>query len=148
MSIGSLHGGVIWGSVAVALGIGLSMLMWPMINVVETGRTPQYPDIVPRVYPGDKAAVFDAALHAVSRLPRWTLIDYDEGRGEIRAEAVTRVLRFVDDVHVRLEERPDGVTVHVRSASRVGKGDFGQNARNIRSFFSELDRQLTVEALH
>jgi uncharacterized protein (DUF1499 family) len=115
---------------------------WPLINVVETGRTPEYPDIIPHAYPAEPGRVFDAALHAVNRLPRWTLVAYRPEIGEIRAEARTRMLRFVDDVLIRIEKTQDGARVQVRSASRVGKGDFGQNARSIRAFFAELDRQL------
>ena len=52
------------------------------------------------------------------------------------------LFRFVDDVQISIEEKDGSVLVNVRSASRVGKGDFGQNARHIRSLFEELDRQM------
>jgi uncharacterized protein (DUF1499 family) len=117
---------------------------WPLINVVETGETPEYPDILPRVYAADPSRVFDASMHAVNRLPRWSLVVYRSETGDIQAEARTRILRFVDDVTIRIEAKREGSRVHVRSASRLGKGDFGQNARNIRAFFDELDRQLAA----
>jgi len=44
----------------------------------------------------------------------------------------TAVLRFVDDVHVTI--RPNaggGTTVVATSESRIGKGDLGQNPRNL-----------------
>jgi uncharacterized protein (DUF1499 family) len=115
---------------------------WPAINAVETGRTPEYPDVTPRVYQADAGRVFDAALHAVNRLPRWSLVSHRPETGEIRAEARTRVFRFVDDVLIRVAEQQGAAVVMVRSASRIGRGDFGQNARNIRAFFDELDRQM------
>lgn len=115
---------------------------WPMINVVETGETPEYPDIQRRVYRQEVDRVFDGALHAVHRLPRWSLVSYRAESGEIRAEATSRVFRFVDDVLIRVTRRGGGTVVAARSASRVGRGDFGQNARNIRAFFEELDRQV------
>jgi uncharacterized protein (DUF1499 family) len=127
---------------AMVSGAWLMLGIWPVLNVVETGRTPEYPDIVPRKVAASPGKVFDAAMHAVNRLPRWSVVSYDEGTGHIRAEATTRMLRFVDDVTIRIEPDGDRFTVHVRSASRVGKGDFGQNARNIRAFLSELDRQV------
>jgi len=130
------------GVAVVLSGVWLMFGMWPVINIVETGRTPQYPDITPRTYPTSQERVFDAAMHAVNRLPRWGVVSYDERNGEIRVEATTRVLRFVDDITIHVEPNDEGARVHVRSASRVGKGDFGQNARNIRAFLSELDRQL------
>jgi uncharacterized protein (DUF1499 family) len=132
-------------------GIGagvLALRSWPMINIVETGRTPEYPDIQPRTYQKPKAEVFDAALHVVNRLPRWSLVGYDENQGEIQAESRTALWRFVDDVRVRVRSREGGTVVDVRSASRVGRGDFGQNARRIRGFLEELDRQLATPPGH
>lgn len=132
-------------------GIGagvVALRAWPLINVVETGRTPEYPDIQPRTYHKPTAEVFDAALHVISRLPRWTLVGYDEKQGDIQAESQTALWRFVDDVRVRVVNREGGTMVEVRSASRVGRGDFGQNARRIRGFLKELDRQLAVTSPH
>ena len=128
---------------AVVLGAVVLLKAWPLINVVETGRTPEYPDITPRVYRVSTDRVFDAALHAVHRLPRWSLVSSRPETGEIRVEAKTLMLRFVDDILIRVTAGGETVVVAVRSASRIGRGDFGQNARNIRAFFDELDRQLT-----
>jgi uncharacterized protein (DUF1499 family) len=131
---------------AVVLGVVAVLKIWPPINIVETGKTPEYPDVVPRQYPAPKDRVFDAALHAVGGMPRWTLVSSRPEQGEIRVEAKSRLLRFVDDVVVRVTEEGGRTAVNVRSASRVGRGDLGQNARNIRAFFLELDRQLETGA--
>jgi uncharacterized protein (DUF1499 family) len=48
----------------------------------------------------------------------------------------------VDDVVVRCAEQNGVTVVNVRSASRIGRGDLGQNARNVRAFFDALDSQL------
>jgi uncharacterized protein (DUF1499 family) len=135
---------VLTAGVLMILGITALALLraWPMINIVETGRTPEYPDIQPRTYRAPTSVVFDAALHAIQALSRWTLISQRESDGEIRAEATTRIMRFVDDVTIQIRQNGDGTRVEVRSASRVGRGDFGQNARNIRAFFDELDGRL------
>jgi uncharacterized protein (DUF1499 family) len=136
-----------------AVGLGLlaattwMLRAWPIINVVETGLTPDYPDIQPRAYRQPVERVFDGALHAIQRLPRWSLVSYRAESGEIRAEATTRVLRFHDDVLIRVTRRGGETVVTARSASRIGRGDFGQNARNIRAFFQELDRQVS-ESTH
>lgn len=126
----------------VVLGTVAMLKMWPTINIVETGKTPEYPDVVPRRYPASKDRVFDAALQAVGRMPRWTLVSSRTEQGEIRAEATTRLFRFVDDVTIHCAEQSGVTAVNVRSASRVGRSDFGQNARNIRAFFDALDSQL------
>lgn len=137
--------GVILGTLGAALAFaGLTVLKsCPMINVVETGRTPEYPDLQPRQYQARKDQVFDAALRAVRVLPRWSVVSTRPEQGEIRAEATTRLLRFVDDVVIRVEEQAGLTVINVRSASRIGRSDFGQNARNVRALFEEIERQLT-----
>jgi len=132
------------------LGVFLVSLTacWPVINDVETGKTPEYPDLLPRTYAAKPDLVFDAALHAIHRLPRWSLVAHRPDSSEIRAEAASRLFRFVDDVTILVREEGGKTVVSVRSASRVGKGDFGQNARNIRAFFEELDTQLLHPAEH
>lgn len=140
---------VIWATAGILIVLYIVLLKsWPVINVVETGRTPEYPDVQPRQYSASRAQVFDAALHAVNRLPRWALVSYQAETGEIRAEATTLVLRFVDDVAIRVMEQGSGTVVSVRSSSRVGRSDFGQNARNIRAFLAELDLQLERASTH
>jgi uncharacterized protein (DUF1499 family) len=60
-----------------------------------------------------------------------------EAPGYLRAEARSRLLRFVDDVEVVVDA--DRRTVGFRSASRVGRSDLGVNrARMLR--FSERFR--------
>lgn len=57
----------------------------------------------------------------------------------IRAEFVSKVFRFVDDVEFYfLATEEKGIVIHVRSASRVGHSDFGVNRKRIeeiRSYF-------------
>jgi uncharacterized protein (DUF1499 family) len=132
----------------VVLGAVVMLAPWPLINVVETGRTPEYPDLQPRKYRAEVSQVFDAALHAVDRMPRWTILAYQPESGEIKAEAKSLVFRFVDDVVIRVTSQGASTVVSVRSASRIGRGDFGQNARNIRAFLRELDRQVERALSH
>jgi uncharacterized protein (DUF1499 family) len=120
------------------------LLAWPRINDVETGRTPEYPDLQPRVYNAAPAVVAKAAQTAIANLPRWEFVGAGQGPGggEIQAIATSRVFRFNDDVTVRVRSEGGKTRVSVRSKSRVGTADFGQNARNIRLFLAELDRQV------
>lgn len=54
----------------------------------------------------------------------------------------TRLLRFKDDVTIRLEPAADDSTVvHVQSRSRIGRGDLGQNPRNIRELFEAMGKK-------
>jgi uncharacterized protein (DUF1499 family) len=124
-------------------GTLIAASLWPVINVVETGQTPEYPELQPHYYSADPQRVFDEAKASAQTMQRWTMHKADVSTNTIEATTKTKVLGFTDDVTIKVEPVTEFVTrVHVRSASRVGKGDFGQNARNITTFFTELDRRL------
>jgi uncharacterized protein (DUF1499 family) len=74
----------------------------------------------------------------IGRLPRWQVETADPATGQLRATRKTRLWRFVDDITVRLEATATGCRVHVESRSRVGKGDFGQNRRNLLQLVNAL----------
>ncbi|MYL26195.1 MULTISPECIES: DUF1499 domain-containing protein [Halomonadaceae] len=57
----------------------------------------------------------------------------------IRAEARTRVLRFVDDLDFVRD--PEQGVIQVRSASRLGYSDFGVNRRRLETVRSELKKR-------
>lgn len=116
--------------------------IWPVINEVRTGETPEYPDILPQYFSADPPRVFEESVRAVEGLDGFTLVRQDAPSGVIDATHET-TLGFVDDITITVVPRTDFVTsVDVVSRSRVGRGDFGQNARNIRAFQAELDRRL------
>ena len=126
-----------------ALLLGAALFRtWPILNVVRTGETPEYPDIQPRTYRATVERVYDATVQAVRRLPRWSLVSTRPESREVRAEARSRIFRFVDDVRIQVVSRDGTTLVEVTSSSRVGRGDFGQNARNIRTFFRALDEEM------
>jgi uncharacterized protein (DUF1499 family) len=50
----------------------------------------------------------------------------------------TKIMRFKDDIIVTLRRGEDETIVDVYSKSRVGKGDLGQNPRNIRDLLNYL----------
>jgi uncharacterized protein (DUF1499 family) len=130
--------------VLAALGAALAYTRWPHINDVETGRTPEYPDLRIQSYGATEERVTRAARAAVTALPGWDLIGSGRGPGgsELQAVARTRVLRFKDDVTVKVRRREGASEVRVRSRARIGRADFGQNARNIRAFQAEMERQM------
>ena len=121
-----------------------SYFHWPRLNEVETGRTPEYPDLRIVDFGASEDKVAKAARQTVERLPRWTFVAQGKGPGgtEIQAVARTPVLRLEDDVTIRIRREGGRTRVGVRSKSRSGSADFGQNARNIRLFLTELDHEL------
>jgi uncharacterized protein (DUF1499 family) len=130
--------------VAALLGGAWAFFHWPRLSEVETGRTPEYPELRVRDFMAGEGKIAKAARATVERLPRWTFVAEGRGPGgsEIQAVARTRILRLEDDVTIRIRREGGRTRVSVRSKSRSGSADFGQNARNIRLFLSELDREL------
>ncbi len=92
-----------------------------------------YPDIQPLVLHVPVPRAFDAAVAAAGKMG-WEIVASDRDAGRIEAIATTRLLRFKDDVVVRVRDEAGGVRIDVRSKSRVGAGDLGTNARRIRAF--------------
>jgi hypothetical protein len=129
--------------VVVVVGLVLAATHWPRLDRVETGRTPEYPDLRVRDYGVSEAKVDKAARAAIAGLPRWQVIGGGKGPGgsEIQAEAGT-LLGLKHEVVVRIRRQNARTTVSVLSRSRNLPWDFGQNARNIRAFLAELDRQM------
>jgi uncharacterized protein (DUF1499 family) len=125
-------------------GAAAAVLAWPRLNSVETGRTPEYPDLQPRAYAASEQNVTEALKAAAARLPRFAFVGAGRGPGgsEVQYVATTPVLRFKDDVTVRIRREGGQTKVGVRSRSRFGTLDFGQNARNVRELLAALDQEL------
>lgn len=78
---------------------------------------------------------------AIVSLPRWQVESVDDVAHTIHATRRTRMMRYVDDISLRLEALTEQQTrLHARSQSRVGKGDLGQNRRNLRELWRALKK--------
>jgi hypothetical protein len=62
--------------------------------------------------------------------------------GVIEATDQTLLLGFPDDVAVRVIGNNARSRIDIRSASRYGEFDFGQNATRIRRFYGEVQAQI------
>jgi hypothetical protein len=107
-----------------------------------------YPKALPIVLELPAEVAFDIARRAAIGLG-WNVLESSRpggrtGAGRIEAVARTRVLRFADDVTIRVRPRADGSRIDIRSASRIGGHDFGTNAARIAAFAAEIE--LLVEA--
>ncbi len=128
---------------AMALGgLLISSLIWPRINDVKTGESSEYPELQPQHFTVATYKAFDAAL-ATAKDFGWEIVREDRQVGEIDAVETTKILRFKDDVTITVKPGVgENCTVYVHSRSRVGKGDFGTNARRILRFQAELAKRL------
>jgi uncharacterized protein (DUF1499 family) len=99
-----------------------------------------YPGLAPIALAGEPARAYAAALAAAKRMPRWSVVYEDASARVLEAVATTGLMRYKDDVVIAVRPAPGGSAVHVRSKSRLGKGDFGANAKRIQAFAAELKK--------
>ncbi len=101
-----------------------------------------YPQVAPITLDVPAEEAFELAQKAALN-QGWRILEATKPGGRLglgRIEAVDRtlLLRLPDDVTVRVRPRADGARIDVRSASRIGKHDFGQNARRVRAYLEEI----------
>ena len=91
-----------------------------------------YADIAPLAYTGDGAAAlaeFARAVAIVKAIPGTTMVE--ENPGYAYAQCQTRWLKFTDDLELALDK--SARVIHVRSASRIGRGDLGVNRARVEA---------------
>jgi len=119
-------------------------------NIAKTAEDGGKKGLKTRVYKADSVTVAKAVKELVPTLSTyggsWKIVDKSDG-DEVKAFKIeVPVIIFTDDLEVKIAIKTDGeVKVNVRSASRVGKSDFGENARHIRKFLSALDKKMKAE---
>ena len=93
-----------------------------------------YATIAPLALRGDGAATLARIRNIVVGLPG-TVVVKAEG-AYLHVEFTTRVMKYTDDVEFWLD--PAAGVVHVRSASRLGKGDLGANRARVEAIRAAL----------
>jgi uncharacterized protein (DUF1499 family) len=97
----------------------------------------RYPDVTPLIFTQAPEKIFRNALGVVEKLG-WVVAAASESEGRIEATATTRILRFKDDVVIRIRKEGSDTRLDIRSASRVGRSDLGANAKRLGTFLFEL----------
>jgi uncharacterized protein (DUF1499 family) len=88
----------------------------------------------PIPYTGPLSAARERMLSVLRRHPRTRVVE--EGQDTIRAECRSRIFRFVDDVEIRFDDQAK--LIHFRSASRLGRRDFGVNRKRMETVRQEF----------
>jgi uncharacterized protein (DUF1499 family) len=96
-------------------------------NCVSTQAQDEGHAIAPLRYLKSRAEAKEALKAAIGTLPRTKLVEEDETY--LHYEFTSRLLRFVDDVEFLFDDETK--TIHFRSASRTGYGDWGVNRRRM-----------------
>lgn len=91
--------------------------------------------IAPIAFKGDARAAIAAARSAVEAMPGSIVVRQDGAY--LYAEFRTKLMRFVDDVEFLSDERAG--LIHVRSASRLGRRDFGVNRARVESLRGRIE---------
>lgn len=144
----------------VALGILAVLIIGPVVvlsiyiddwsrdlstNHAETTRSHPNPLMQPQTISGDRTDITTKVSNAILEIPSWGIesITTEGKRTIIHATRTTKLFKFTDDIRVYINDVDDGVQITATSQSRVGKGDLGQNPRNIIELMSkvrELDK--------
>jgi uncharacterized protein (DUF1499 family) len=110
----------------------------PKVGELQKGA---YPDIAPLTLAVPAPKAFEAATTALTDLGL-EISDIDPAQGRIEAVATSMLFGFKDDVVVRVAAAGDGARVDIRSMSRVGRSDFGVNAKRVRAIGAKIRAKL------
>ncbi len=97
-----------------------------------------YPDIQPILLAIPPAEAF-RRVDEVAMSMGWDIVARAPADGRIEAVDTSEWFGMTDDIVVRLRpEGTSGTRIDIRSKSRIGESDFGENARRIRAFRDKL----------
>jgi len=143
----------------VALGILALLILVPLVvlatyvddwsrdlstNHAETSRMHANEMLHPLTVPGDRPTAATIVTDAIEELDNWKVASVTpEGkRTIIHATRTTKLFQFTDDIRVYLNDVEGGVQITATSQSRIGKGDLGQNPRNLMELMSKVREQV------
>ncbi len=128
--------GMLRGKAPTDLGVKDGKLKRPSLteNSVTSQATlwpdhPQqaYATIAPLTVAGDGATEMAKIAAFLQARPRTVVVQKDDGY--IYAQCTTQLLKFTDDIEFYLDK--SAKVIHVRSASRIGRKDFGVNRASV-----------------
>ncbi len=94
----------------------------------------------PPLVKGTPTEVADRIARWIGQQGRWKLVRQQRIKQgvDMNLTRTTSIMRFTDDVDVYLRAEGDSTRVQAQSQSRVGKGDLGQNPRNLKELVGNL----------
>lgn len=95
-----------------------------------------YHNIAPLQYSGDHKDAMAKLTEILNAMTRVSIIE--QQANYIYAQASTQWMGYVDDIEFVLD--PSAKVIHVRSASRLGRKDFGVNRARIESIRRRMNR--------
>jgi uncharacterized protein (DUF1499 family) len=115
-------------------------------NFAETSKEAKDPRLHPVVTSRSTDEVNDAIEKFVANHASWSSAELPADNSTLQLVRTSKLMRYKDDVTVTLSTLEDGGTlIEAKSQSRVGKGDFGQNPRNLRMLLEAMRTEETNE---
>jgi uncharacterized protein (DUF1499 family) len=114
---------------------------------VEAAQRVAYPGIRPMLLDLEPDQAYRMSLRIAKELG-WRLVDSTppnlRGAGDAEIDATTRSLFFAfpSDIAIRIRAQGPKTQIDIRSASRVGRHDFGANARRVERFIAAVQRSV------
>ena len=111
-----------------------------------------YPELRTLTIERSAEEAFELVEETVRKL-RWRVVAAEPptGRplkaGTLEAADQTLIVGFTDDIVIRVEGSPTRSRIDVRSASRYGTFDFGQNAARVRRFLADVQARAEATAV-
>jgi uncharacterized protein (DUF1499 family) len=136
--------------------IGLIIMISTTSNLADSKKLPLCPNspncvssqaidenhfIAPFKIVADTEQVWIALKQALQNQTRTVITQ--ESDAALNAEATSLIFRFVDDINIILDEEQK--LIHIRSASRIGYGDFGVNRRRVEQLRAQLKKGGFIE---
>jgi uncharacterized protein (DUF1499 family) len=120
----------------------------PMPNpATEATQKIAYPEIQPMMVDLEAVQAYQMCLRIAKELG-WRIVDASSpnlrGDGVAHIDATDRslVFGFVDDIAIRIRPLANQTRIDIRSVSRVGRHDFGANARRTRKFIAAVQESM------
>lgn len=99
-----------------------------------------YPDMRPLVMELPAKEAFAHVLKIIRDKTEWEIVSIDSERLKVEAVDTTPMMHFKDDIVIEIRPENEKSTLHMRSKSRIGKGDLGKNAKRIRKFLDTIKK--------
>ena len=117
----------------------MSLKVWLTKNIYVTSPRDTDAFFKPRRYSQTKDAVVQTVKETINLLSGWKFEEHKEIQGRLRASR-RWFIGLGEEVNIYVVQGVDGVTtLEITSQSRAGKGDWGQNKRNVKNLLIALD---------
>lgn len=111
------------------------------IKTVSQWQHLEYPDIVPVMLDVPTSKAYKLALAAAKKMSWWKIQAAEPAKGHIEATSTIPWFGFKDDIVIRIDSAGMGSRIDIRSDSRLGYSDIGENARRVRSYTKILKKE-------